>query len=302
MSSTHDRHRDRAELKEFASSTLKAIEYGGYRVDDVTHELHFQTAVQDTRFFPSGSSSDLANWRSLAHAQPGNRQTQISIVEISTIRCCGLLAAALRRDPSGIENIKIGVLNFASATKPGGGFMNGAQAQEESIARSSTLYPTLLSDVAQDFYRLHNSSNSFYTHAMVYSPGVEIFRDDEGRWTKPIMVDVLTCAAVHAGEVRESRLAQEDSIQSAMRERMARILYLFEKMGVMNIVLGSFGTGVFGNDVDVVANIWADLLSVRSARFRGSFNRVIFAITGRKTFIEFEECFKGRQSSLWSYT
>jgi len=260
-------------------------------------------------FYGPKPSSDLANWQSLAHAQSGNRQTHISILEISTIHCCRLLANTLRRNSTGGENITIGVLNFASATKPGGGFLNGAQAQEESIARSSTLYQTLCTDAAQEFYRLHNyhSSSSFYTHAMIYSPDVEIFRDDEGKWTKPISVDVLTCAAVHAGEVRESwkgstgRWELEDKIKSVMMERMGRILYLFERMNVRNIVLGSFGTGVFGNDVDVVAKLWADLLLARTARFKGSFDRVMFAIMGKKTFVEFEEGFnKGRrQSYMW---
>ncbi|KAF9012724.1 hypothetical protein BDQ17DRAFT_1498306 [Cyathus striatus] len=35
-------------------------------------------------------------------------------------------------------------------------------------------------------------------------------------------------------------------IDDTMKERMARVLYLFEKQGIRNVVLGSFGTGCFG--------------------------------------------------------
>ena len=38
---------------------------------------------------------------------------------------------------------KVCVLNFASATNPGGGVVNGSSAQEECICKCTTLYPCL---------------------------------------------------------------------------------------------------------------------------------------------------------------
>jgi len=69
-------------------------------------------------------------------------------------------------------------------------------------------------------------------------------------------------------------------IEGAMRERMVRILFLFEHQwqGIRNIVLGSFGTGVFHSDVSTIAEIWFDLLAEQGARFMHSFDRVIFGI------------------------
>lgn len=40
-----------------------------------------------------------------------------------------------------------------------------------------------------------------------------------------------------------------------MRECMVRILFLFEQQGIQNIVLSSFGTGVFCNNVSMIADI-----------------------------------------------
>jgi len=117
---------------------------------------------------------------------------------------------------------------------------------------------------------------------MIYSPSVLLFRDDAGSWLEPLSVDILTSAAVNV----------ESRIEAEMKERMARILHLFTLKGVRNLVLGSFGTGVFQNSVELVASLWKELLVGSNAPFEGSFDRVVFAVLGRKTFETFESVFE----------
>ena len=51
---------------------------------------------------------------------------------------------------------KVCVLNFASATNPGGGVVSGSSAQEECICRCTTLYPCLDTDQMWNvFYKPH---------------------------------------------------------------------------------------------------------------------------------------------------
>jgi len=192
------------------------------------------------------------------------------------------------------------VLNFASATNPGGGFLNGDVAQEGSIARSSSLYVSLTTDTARPFYALHagrGENDGFYTHAMIYSPQVHIFRDDDGSWLEPLPVDVVTSPAVNAGKVRRRALFPgkrlEEKIEDAMYERMGRILALFELKGATSLVLGSFGTGMFRNDVEMVARIWRHLLWSRDARFKSSFREVVFCIPDAQKRAVFEAVWEG---------
>ena len=53
--------------------------------------------------------------------------------------------------------------------------------QEESLARASMLYPSLTTKVASQFYAhyLEDPCNAYHTHAMVYSPGIILFRDED---------------------------------------------------------------------------------------------------------------------------
>ncbi|KAF8190890.1 hypothetical protein BJ912DRAFT_316156 [Pholiota molesta] len=297
-------------LKEIAAATLQKMEEGAYELNGTTYDLKsaLKYTNEHTSFY--AADSNLREWSTarrnadMPRGSPGGPQ-------ITTSECSVLVGTRqLKKEVDSVESLedrRVGVLNFASAKNPGGGFITGAQAQEESIARSSTIYPSLLTDAGQRFYRPHKKDpkKGYYSHAMTYSPRVLFFRSDKGDWLPPIEADIVTSAAVNAGVVRrylrqgnssnnggESNSALDESdLEAAMKERMARILYLFERNGVRNVVLGSFGTGVFRNRVELVAGIWKELLVGEQARFRDSFDRVVFAVLGTATFKVFERTF-----------
>jgi uncharacterized protein (TIGR02452 family) len=258
----------RSFFKEIANSTIDAINNG--IVDVSSTQRNTQLYLEDAH--------QLVNWQSKRRTKLSEQPAEINILPMSTLKGARFLY-------SQHPHRKIGILNFASATKAGGGFRSGARAQEESIARSSTLYVSLITRAAQPFYRLHanDENGGFYTHSMIYSPSVYLLRDDNGDWLSPLKVDVLTSPAVNAGDVRKNNRRNspahvEAAISDVMKERMGRILALFERKNARQLVLGSFGTGVFQNDVQAMAELWHDLLRAPGAPFAYSFDHVVFAI------------------------
>jgi uncharacterized protein (TIGR02452 family) len=296
----------RNERRALAESTLEIIGAGHYTLRDVEYDIRprLNAMVSGTRFYAANSLLSMWQHPTPASNSARDRATEISIVEISTLQGATTLSSTPYISPEEPRR-RVGVLNFASAKKPGGGFRSGAQAQEESIARSSTIYPSLVSFTGDKFYGHHKKDpkGGYYSHAMIFSPDVTIFRTDSGELTAPFEVDVVTSAAVNAGVARRTLHgqvageAEEVKIGKAMRERMGRILFLFEKHGIKDLVLGSFGTGVFQNKVSLVAAIWAELLTAPGARFTNSFDRVMFAILGSSTFVEFKDAFEERQAT-----
>ena len=296
----------RIQRRAIAKSTLEIIEAGSYTTGGIKYDIRPQlkVMVSGTRYYAADSLLSLWSQPTSTSNSVRERAMEISIVEISTLQGASLLTSTPYISPEETRR-KVGVLNFASAKNPGGGFQSGAQAQEESIARSSTLYPSLISSAGEKFYEPHNKDpkGGYYSHAMILSPDVTVFRTDSGELIKPVQIDVVTSAAVNAGVARRTLNgqvageAEEVRIGKVMKERMARILFLFEKRGIRDLVLGSFGTGVFKNKVSLVAAIWAELLVAPGARFKNSFDRVAFAILGHPTFVEFKDSFEERQAT-----
>jgi uncharacterized protein (TIGR02452 family) len=167
----------------------------------------------------------------------------------------------------------VACLVFASAKNPGGGFLSGAQAQEESIARSSALYPC--QTAAREFYDFHRRQGDLrYSDHVIYSPGVPVFRADDGALLdEPYAVSFLTAAAPNLGAIGADQPAAA-SVPGVLESRVERVLAVAAAHGHRKLVLGAWGCGVFRNDPAVVAAAFA----ARLARAQGRFDHVVFAV------------------------
>lgn len=205
----------------------------------------------------------------------------------------------------------ITVLDFADYLKPGGMFMEGSMAQEESLCHKSNLYNILtygdqfsehFADNKEAFQR---SKNHAYSDACVMIPSV-IFADDKNRQKRRTVADVIVLAAPNKRHLDTDNLTESD-FDYVLRKRIEMIFkasYMFyKKRGIITedehvffgkseafhlfmfddnesnikqtLVLGAFGCGVFRNDPRRVAEIMIDCISKGYANM---YDRVIFAI------------------------
>ncbi|HUQ59934.1 TIGR02452 family protein [Lentzea sp.] len=190
----------------------------------------------------------------------------------------------------------VAALNFASARNAGGGFLNGAQAQEESLARASALYPCLRA--AADFYAYHRAQDDLtYSDRVIYSPRVPVFRDDRGTLLpRPYEVSFLTAAAPNRGAILRNQPERAEGIPVALLGRAIRVLHVAASHGHRRLVLGAWGCGVFENDPAMVAEVFR--IALRDNRF---FDHVVFAVLDRQkgapTLAAFTEVFRDQEAS-----
>ncbi|WP_018548528.1 TIGR02452 family protein [Streptomyces sp. LaPpAH-108] len=187
------------------------------------------------------------------------------------------LAAARRLTGAGAS---VAVLNFASARNPGGGYLGGAQAQEEALCRASALYTCLLR--APGYYEHHRAERDpFYSDRVIHSPAVPVFRDDRARLlAEPYTAGFLTSPAPNAGVIRRRTPERTGEIPGALARRAERALETAAAHGYRHLVLGAWGCGVFQNDPDQVAHAFRTLL-VSGGRFTGTFDHVVFGVLDR---------------------
>ena len=219
-------------------------------------------------------------------AEPGTgRGTRFEVTAESSTEAARRLALA--------DAAPVAVLVFASARNPGGGYLNGAQAQEEAICRASALYACLLR--APGFYAHHRAERDvFYTDRVILPqalnfvraggdpiPAVPVFRDERGALlATPYTVGFLTSPAPNAGVIHRSSPQEAHRIPGALAARAERVLETAVVCGYRRLVLGAWGCGVFQNDPAVVAGAFRQLLT-GEGRFAGHFDEVVFAVLDR---------------------
>ncbi len=185
---------------------------------------------------------------------------------------------------------RIGVLDFASESEPGGAVLSGSAAQEESLCRCSTLYPCLNTErLNTKYYGAENEETDFRgSGTVVYIPGVTVFKTDEElpallpkeEW---FSADVLVCAAPDRRVERAisfDRIRNEPVYMNAQewrklyRKRIRSILYEAYSRGVEILVLGAWGSGSYKNCAEQVAVAFRDNLR----KYGKYFTAVEFAI------------------------
>ncbi|MGW4876370.1 TIGR02452 family protein [Streptomyces sp. NPDC004262] len=179
-----------------------------------------------------------------------------------------------------LADAPVAVLNFASARNPGGGYLNGAQAQEEALCRASALYACQLE--ARAFYDHHRAHRDpFYSDRVIHSPAVPVFRDDRGRLlAEPYRAGFLTSAAPNAGVIRRTAPERTAELSEVLAVRAERVMEVAAAHGYRRLVLGAWGCGVFQNDPRQVAGAFRGLLGP-GGRFAGTFAHVVFGILDR---------------------
>ncbi|MBW3597556.1 MAG: TIGR02452 family protein [Planctomycetes bacterium] len=282
----------RSKRAELARQTVEIVERGSYRLaDGRTSDIAsaVESCLASTRVF---APENLERLRRDVLAQPApNRTTEIEVRNETT------LAGVSRLLAEGCQRVT--ALNFASAKNPGGGFLNGSQAQEESLARSSALYASLLR--GREYYDRHRGLRScLYSDAMILSPECPIFRNDAGELLEhPLAATFITSAAPNAGAAADNMPDDLPLIPETFRRRSEYVLALAASQGCENLILGAWGCGVFRNDPKIVAEAFAGHL--HGSAWSGRFSRVVFSVSdaspAQEIYAAFQRAFAGEVSS-----
>ncbi|KAI1171845.1 hypothetical protein F4777DRAFT_563921 [Nemania sp. FL0916] len=230
-------------------------------------------------------------------ASPLNRRpARIEVTNEDTLNAAIRLMASGEHHHLPTQNRPI-VLSFANSQKPGGGWLNGAMAQEEAICFRSSLARSL----EPRLYPLHKGEG-------LYSPYVLIFREDlksgHGRMDRdPGQLPVVSVISVAAlknpelltfGEQRSSGgvtgvasttgenwnpkyVFRHDRDRDITKRKMRLALRIAFKHQHGKLVLGALGCGVFRNPPEDIAHCWLSVL--RENEFSGNrWSHVCFAV------------------------
>lgn len=256
-------------LKQIAKDTLDLIEAGSYEVGDQTVAFADaqRSALSQTRIYCPDE------FDSIGATTSGGTPT-IRVIDGTT----QVVAQSMANDG------RVALLNFASARNPGGGFLNGAKAQEEDLCRCSGLYPCLV-PCTQYYDANRNQSSLLYTDHAIFSPMVPFFktRGTGDLLAEPFVISVITAPAPNSGPFLRSSPNAIAELETTFARRWRNVLRIARDQAVTHLLLGAWGCGAFGGDPAMAARTAKSAIDTDGA----GIDEIVFAIPG-----------KGRQSKV----
>ena len=193
------------------------------------------------------------------------------------------------------------VLNMASLTRPGGGFLAGANGQEEFLCARTTLYASLW----DDFYTLPDLGG-------VFTPDVLVFRDSSIDAIDLAKRDRFFVNVISAGVPRhpDNRgraderssgcscgVSYCDRDRDIMIRKMKAVMRVAQIKGTEKLILGAWGCGALNHPVREVAKLWRKVIAGGPRQRRPNseqwdgINEITFAIPNMAHAREFRRAF-----------
>ena len=229
---------------------------------------------------PKGELHEMSDRFRLDHKyNPRFPPTKIRVLNADTIDAALTLSSGTTPTASTPNSKPVLILNMANAYHSGGGWEQGALAQEEALCYRSSLSFTL----KLRFYPIPEFGG-------IYSPTVVVIRESMAQGhnlldlTRPEDLPVVSCVSVAAirdpyivrdaaGRERYRRSRDRDT----MKEKMRVVLRIAALTRHRRLVLGALGCGAFGNPNVEVAQCWKEVFEERE--FGGGWwETVMFAV------------------------
>lgn len=220
------------------------------------------------------AQDNLSRWRDSADTRPKDLRIEVLAEDWGTV------AGRLTR----LYGQCFAVLNMANAFIPGGGYVEGAPAQEENMFRRTDCHFSVGSEdlePGEQYYRADRMALLSGRRGRVYldvqSPRIccrgpeDPHRDDLGYvWLEPEALFPFWELRASAQDVRAGTGFDTDEA----RRRIAAQLDTLIEHGVRHAVLSAFGCGAFGNPAETVSHLYRDEIQKR----RSGFSVIAFAI------------------------
>lgn len=168
------------------------------------------------------------------------------------------------------------ILNFASFTNPGGGFINGALAQEEGLCYASNLYEALIQQPEFYEYNDRHKNGGAYENRAIFTDGVKF----DGIGTAA----VITCAAPNKSVGKYHPITWDN--RKVFKDRIKFVLNIAESSNCPIFIAGAWGCGIFMQDPKETAQLFKECIEEMSLY---SVQEIIFAIPPGINYNAFKE-------------